>query len=237
MDNKNVEPLKLKPEEQKLFDEIEQAVQTMRDTYGIRHAGKSMKGGNKPLGHDELLKMQSDNAQRCFKLHRLLKRRGYAPIHSKYMLKNRGASTSESFEFYNHFHPQEDLVKFVKNPSANVAETNPVDTTLGEEFNMPVYTKRWGHYDTYTLTRTIDGWNFKFFGISGPCDKEGHPFLYKNLEHDFVSYPSDLKYYISSIWSRADQGASKEDVQNLFDKVSRWISLCEEKKPEDDVLI
>ena len=97
MDRKNTGPLALKPEEQKLFDEIEQTVQTIRKDYQNQYGGVKKAGYTKILSYDERVKMRRENAQKCFELHRLLKRRDRAPVHNKYMLQGMNTSTSGVF--------------------------------------------------------------------------------------------------------------------------------------------
>lgn len=101
-------------------------------------------------------------AETAHELHMSLKSSGYEPKHHKYMLENRGVSV-EDMEFYNHIHPVDDLLKFIDDVNAN---DDPEDTTVGEKFNLRIYTRRWGHYDHYSMTRTKNGWNFKEMLIS-----------------------------------------------------------------------
>jgi len=69
------------------------------------------------------------------------------------MIKNRNCQPDDP-EFYNHIHPIEDLLAFIKNPTAN---DDPKDITLNHEFDFKVYTNRWGHADTYKLSRIKRG--------------------------------------------------------------------------------
>lgn len=216
-------PIVLVGDEKALFNEIEKNLSVLRDEFKNKFTGSN-------LGHIRNLIQQ--NAHKCLELHKKLKHRGHSPVHSKYMLRNRRVSTSESFEFYNHFHPQEDLIRFIQNPGANTSTTNKIDTTLNEEFKFCVYSQRFGHKDTYILTRNIDGWDLKFLSHCGQCSPDGDPYLYKNLEHDFISHPSSLPSYMESIWRRADQGASKDEVQKWLTQVAEWLNACEKDKPE-----
>lgn len=101
-------------------------------------------------------------AETAHELHMSLKSSGYEPKHHKYMLENRGVSV-EDMEFYNHIHPVDDLLKFIDDVNA---DDDPEDTTIGEKFTLRIYTRRWGHYDHYSMTRTKNGWNFKEMLIS-----------------------------------------------------------------------
>ncbi|WP_374001099.1 hypothetical protein [Bdellovibrio bacteriovorus] len=166
-------------------------------------------------------------------LHGSLAKRGLEPIHHKYMIKNRGTKPGTK-GFYDHIHPVQDLLKFVKDPEAN---KDPEDKTLGEEFRFEVYTQRWGHSDSYKVVRTKSGWDISHIAIGGSCDMEGNPYLFKNLQQDYVSYPEDLGSFFWSIWKRAeDQGLSKQEVQAMLDAVSIWVSNCEKSKPDQIIL-
>ncbi len=102
---------------------------------------------------------------------------------------------------------------------------------IGVEFKMRVHSNRWGHKDTYSLTKTENGWilnSLKFRDIE--CDKHGSPGLEKALDSESISYPHDLGYFLSDIWD-ASQNRSKEEVQRYFDELGEWISRTEETKP------
>lgn len=149
------------------------------------------------------------------------------------MIKNRGTLTSDSFEFYNHFHPQEDLLKFIENPNANKLGTKP-DVTMDKEFSLPIYTRRWDHNDIYTVKRNADGWYISFFGIQGQCDTSGDPYLYKNLDQDLVSYSKkNISSLMRSIWARAEEGALEEEVQRYLNQVAEYIRICEQSYPKE----
>ena len=186
------------------------------------------------LNRQEILRVILENAKYCLELHKSLKARGYPPIHSKYMIRNRKVHTSESLQFYKHVHPQEDLIKFIDNPRSNIEDTNKPDKTMGVEFKIDIYSCRWGHDDCYILQRNIDGWYFSnLMEYEGQCNFEGDPYLYKALEHDDIAYPHDIRYYLSSIWQRADNGESLENVQDMLNKIADWINNTERSSPRD----
>ena len=165
-------------------------------------------------------------AKEANRLHMLLRNRNLEPKHHKYMYKNRGVPV-EDLEFYNHLHPVEDLLKYIDNPDAN---NDPEDSTIDEEFNMNIYTRRWGHYDTYTVMRTSTGWRFSFRDTVD-CDKECKPGLFDALEHDLVSYPYNIGELIEWVWNKAAEGATKQAVQQAIDDIAEWISTCEKSVP------
>ena len=93
-------------------------------------------------------------------------------------------------------------------------------------------TRRWGHYDRYTITKTDDGW---YFGdsthYSGNTDKEGNPYLYKILEHDSVAYPNYTPDVLKQLWERAESvDHSDEEVISDLKELAEWISDCEKAK-------
>lgn len=152
------------------------------------------------------------------------------PKHHRYMIENRGMQP-EHPDFYKHIHPVEDLLAYIENDTAN---DDPEDQTIGQAFTLSVFSRRWGHNDTYGLVRTSTGWDIGFMGSSSTirCDKKGYPNLYKRLEHDSINYPEDLKGYIEYLWNAAQiKGLSKEEVQKCLDDIGEWISMCEKMTP------
>jgi hypothetical protein len=169
-------------------------------------------------------KLWAEMVSKAHELHKLVK-----PKHHKYMIENRGVDP-EDREFYNHIHPVEDLLAFMKDPHAN---DDPEDKTIDHDFEMKIYTRRWGHYDTYKVKRTINGWIIGNLAISGSCDKTGKPYLYANLDHDSINYPEELPGYIEWLWEQAsEEGLSHEKVQESLNVLGEWISDCEKKSPK-----
>lgn len=152
------------------------------------------------------------------------------PKHHKYMIENREMSPSHP-KFYYHVHPVEDLLAYLEDTTAN---DDPIDITLDENFTFKIYTKRWGHYDTYQLTRNLEGWYISYLVHKGQGGKNGEPILTYMLRHDNVSYPSDLSNLFEDIWYRAkEEGLSKEKVQEMLDEVAEWASTLEKNYPRD----
>ena len=148
------------------------------------------------------------------------------PKHHRYMIENRGMQP-DNLDFYKHIHPVEDLLAYIEDDTAN---NDPEDQTIGQSFTLSVFSRRWGHNDTYDLIRTETGWSF--MGSSIECDKSGNPKLYKKLEHDSINYPADLKGYIEYLWNQArEKGLSKEEVQECLDDIGEWVSMCEKTTP------
>lgn len=167
-------------------------------------------------------------AEAAAALHASLSGRGIEPRHHGYMLKNRGIPPGDP-EFYNHIHPATDLLKFVKDQEAN---DDPEDVTLGDEFLLKVFSRRWGHFDHYRLTRTSKGWYVAFTGIEGDCAASGEPFLMENLDHDSINYPSGIGHHLVDVWLGArDQGWSHERVQEELDVLGGWITSTEKATP------
>lgn len=107
------------------------------------------------------------------------------------------------------------------------------DTTIGVKFTLKIYTRRWGHYDHYYLTRTQNGWKFDEMLISnsGDCDKEAAPNLYRALKHDSVCYPKQLNDFMAYLWEQAAEGLTEQEVQEYLDMIGEWINLCEKSTP------
>lgn len=175
---------------------------------------------NENPNHKALWSKMVDGA---IELHHLV-----SPKHHKHMIKNRGVDPDHP-KFYDHIHPVEDLLYYIKDPHAN---DDPEDVTIDKKFSFRVYSRRWGHRDTYYFTRTKEGWYLECMGYKGDCDKYGNPILFTSLNHDSIRYPSVLDSYLYYLWMAANEdGLTEEQVQNALNELADWVSLCEESSP------
>ena len=169
----------------------------------------------------------SEMAQIAHELYWLLKKRAIEPRFNKYMLLNRGVPPTE-LKFYEHIHAVEDLIEFINNP-----DVVPVDSTIGEEFILKIYSRRWGHHDKYTFVRTEIGWLIRspFSAEPSHSPQDGRPVLQRLLDQDYISYPHNIGDLLSQIWEEAADGKDKETIQKAFDALAKWISMCERSVP------
>lgn len=212
------ERIDLTPEELEWEERLEELIKEARESIKNREVW----GKTQEERYGEMAKL-------AHKLHMSLKNRGIEPKHHRYMLENRGVPV-EDIEFYYHIHPVEDLIAFINDCDAN---NDPVDSTIGKEFKFKVYTRRWGHYDTYTFKRTLSGWTFNGVATynSGECSKTGEPHLFKTLEHDSISYPMNVGALMEWVWLKASEGLDEDQVQRAIDDIAEWISMCERNVP------
>ncbi|PLR66898.1 hypothetical protein [Bacillus sp. UMB0893] len=132
-------------------------------------------------------------------------------------------------EFYHHVRPVEELLNYLDNINAN---DEPEDQTLGKTFHLDVYTRKWGHYDRYTLIRNEEGWLIQHMSQSEQAGRDAEPILSYVLRHDHVSYPRNLSSIMEDIWYRAaEEGLTEEQVQGMLKEVSEWISMTEQNYP------
>lgn len=108
--------------------------------------------------------------------------------------------------------------------------------TVGKVFRFTVYSRRWGHDDSYRLTLNEDGWRVEFLMRTMPrssnCAPDGKPSLFEYLRHDNISYPSNLGFWMEELWERATKrGLSDDDLQKTLDKLSAWVIQCEKLSP------
>lgn len=149
-------------------------------------------------------------------------------------IRNRGVIPEENpEEFYNHYHTLRDLYNWIENPEKEKYEIRSLkgDVTLNEELEFKVYSRRWGHKDTYSVVRTTEGWNCIFFTkyVGG---KNGEAIL-NSMVHDGISYPISLEYDFKTLWDLADNSEmSLEELQCKISEIAEWVSEVEESKPE-----
>ena len=186
-------------------------------------------GNHNNVSQEKANSVFHEMAQTAHDLHMSLKEDGHEPKHHRYMIENRGVPV-EDVEFYNHVHPVDDLLKFLDDVNAN---DDPEDTTIGKEFKLKIYTRRWGHYDTYKVTRTEEGWDIEglMTANGGKCDKTCNPYLFKKLNHDSVCYPQQIGDFMEYLWNQAAEGLTEDEVRECFDMIGEWISSCEMNTP------
>ena len=212
--------IQLNATEQPLRAEIKERVEKARKAFDEGRIG------------DEVGEWIMEAGECAHQLHMLLKDRGHEPKHHAYMVKNRELQPADP-EFYMHFHPLEDLLKFLDDEHAN---DDPEDQTIGAIFTFRVFSNRWGHDDTYQVQRTEDGWNITHIAIGGPCDKEGRPFLFENFRQDSVHYPEGLGGWMERLWKQAaEEGLRQAEVQTALQQLADWVSNTEKNVPTGDV--
>lgn len=214
-----VNPVNLTEEQKKLKEELEK----------IYNELWSCIDGDGNISSSEIKNLHLKMANVAHELHMSLKESKYEPKHHDYMLKNRVVSP-ETVEFYQHLHPVRDLLAFIENLHAN---DDPVDVTIGKSFVIRVFTRRWGHYDNYIITRVQNGWKIQNTFLSIRCKKNMRPGLNKALDHDGVCYPAQINLFFEYLWDKAAQdGLSQKQVQEAIDDLGKWISLCEHNAPK-----
>jgi hypothetical protein len=210
----------LTPGEQVLRDSIKEKINKVKHAFAEYRSDKEVGQWIREAGTE------------AHQLHMALRGRGYEPVHHGYMRKNRGVPP-DSPEFYMHFHPIVDLLKFLEDEHAN---DDPVDSTIDVEFTFRVFANRWGHHDVYSLKRTQYGWYISHIGINGDSDKSGRPVLFANLDHDSVQYPIGLGDRLEWLWMMAaEKGMTAVEVQKALQQLADWVSLTEQNTPSDGV--
>lgn len=192
---------------------------------------------NLPITKNYRNQKQSD-VQKAFKemkeaayeLHQSLKPK---PKHRDYLIENRGMAADDP-EFYEHIHTVESLLDYLYDTTAN---DDPIDFTIGDEFDFHLYSQRWGHKDNYRLTRTSGGWFVNHLTYSGEDKRhEDMKVLYDAMQQESISFPRNVDSYLDSIWVLAKDGLTHEEVQEMLNKVADWISETEMNAPRDFLL-
>jgi hypothetical protein len=165
-------------------------------------------------------------------LHAILTARGHEPKHRKTLVQNRRLAPG-TVEFYTHVHAAESLLRFIENPAAN---DDPVDLTIGSQFKLRVYSRRWSDHQFIHVTRTPTGWDFRYVAeVSAGRDatvagkeKTG---LLELLEQELIEYPAGLPGYFRELWDAAFGGLNHQQVQDAINALGDWVSLCEQSSP------
>lgn len=68
---------------------------------------------SRKISYEDQEKMFAEMGAAAHSLHMSLKEQGIEPVHHRYMIKNRGMESTDK-KFYEHIHPAEDLLDFIK---------------------------------------------------------------------------------------------------------------------------
>lgn len=100
------------------------------------------------------------------------------------------------------------------------------------EFTFAVFSRRWGHNDTYRLTKTATGWDIQHMAHSGPCDQEGSPHLIGNFNQDYIRYPIGVGGFLSFVWRQLEaRDIDDAKAQEMIQEIADWVSACETSQP------
>ncbi|TKI80463.1 hypothetical protein [Bacillus mycoides] len=183
---------------------------------------KQATNGQADPEHDQLFEQMADVAH---ELHMSLEPR---PKHHQYMIENSGMQPEEA-GFYRSIHAVEDLLAYLDNTDAN---NDPEDQTMGNSFEMQIYSRRWGHNDPYTLIRNEEGWRVSYMTYDWQSGKDALEVLIPSLRHDSIVYPYNLGDVMMDIWNQAaEDGLSHEEVQGMLNDVAEWINATEKTYP------
>lgn len=107
---------------------------------------------------------------------------------------------------------------------------------MGEQYKISIFNKDRGRRDTYRLVLNSQGWYVSFIMINGQSDCKGYPFLYKNLDHDGLSYPIELPEIMEYLWKmRFYKKVSKRQMEQKLSVIGNWLSKINEAKPSIDM--
>lgn len=154
---------------------------------------------------------------------------GLLPIIQEHLMVNSGIIPENSIiDFYYHYHMLTALLKEVE--GEGVVLSMKGDLNINKILTFSVYSRRWGHKDTYHIERTIDGWNVRHISINGRCEKNGEGALFSNLHHDGIFFPEDgVRHALESLWNLADENEMHvKELQEKLQQIANWISIVEE---------
>lgn len=161
------------------------------------------------------------------------------PVFNEHLLFSRKNPELETLEFYGHLDCLKALLREVR--GEGIVMSNKSDLSLNRKIEFSVYTRRWGHFDHYSVSRTINGWNWTGMMHEGESDKEGLYLgsnldsqessgpLFDSLNHDSVFFPEDaVKFALAKLWEDADEGKiDYDELSNKLQEIAEWISSVE----------
>lgn len=151
------------------------------------------------------------------------------PEFSEQMMINRGMIPEDNIlEYYNHYHSLEDLYDVLTGKTVP-SNSYKGDINLNKRLSFRVYSRRWGHDDTYSVERRTEGWFVSHLAINGPSKKDGTGSMIANLDHDSIQYPKEgVRYAFRTLWYLADEDEmSTEELQVKLQEIADWISAVE----------
>lgn len=162
---------------------------------------------------------------------------GLLPIIPEHLMVNSGViPENRIIYFYYHYHMLTALLKEVE--GEGVALSMKGDLNINKILTFSVYSRRWGHEDTYHIERTIDGWNARHISTNGKCEKNGEGALFSNLHHDNIFFPEEgVSHALENLWNLADENEIPvKELQDKLQQIADWISAVEkvvgENQPE-----
>lgn len=165
-----------------------------------------------------------NSIQNIKKLHWIL-----LPIYSEQIIENIGFIPEENIDdYYNNYHAIQDIYFAVKGKGIDYKSVGG-DNNLNKEFNVNIYSSRWGHDDNYIIKRTVDGWYLTFLMNSGDFDKDGQGAFFDSLEHDSIFFPKEaVSYALEILWNEADNtNMDIDEIKYKFNQIVKWINEVE----------
>ena len=99
-------------------------------------------------------------------------------------------------------------------------------------FTFRVYARRFDSHVEYEVRKLDEGWVVGNKAHSGPCDREGQPFLADNFRHDHISYPSRLGTFMHLLWDDLNEGKiDAVTAQTRLQELADWVSTTERATP------
>lgn len=105
------------------------------------------------------------------------------------------------------------------------------------EYNFEVYSRRLGYNDIYTIEKIDTGWKVNHYRRNendGKSDKQGNPYLFKQLDQDLINYPADLGEYMEYLWEQiTEQNMNDKEIQKRLNNLANWCQIVEKNSPNE----
>ena len=202
-----------KSEKEKLFAEMKHNYQMMKNEFAHTQ------------NYEKIEQYLKDAISQAVILHWL-----YLPEYEEFIMENRGVFPDDTEKYYDHYHTIEDFVNYGEGHGKKISKLG--DVNLNKEMKFKVYSRRWGHYDTYSIYRTDDGWKIDNATRRGKTQKNGEGALISNFQNDSIYYPESLMFTMEQLWELADQTPMEvSELQEYLNQIAEWVSITTQNVP------
>ena len=107
------------------------------------------------------------------------------------------------------------------------------------DLKTKIFSRRWGHDDPYTFTKTADGWEIKSGGHECTCAPDGtepnapgRGGIIALMHNDRIYPPTVIDTALEWLWDQIEsKSISEPEAHKAIDELANWISDCQRTAP------